>query len=222
MGLSLFKAKFITFFVYNFFWYYMKFFCQIKILNLKSLPEPPYILVANHCSYLDWGVLYAFFKKFLKYDIVFIGKKKLFSHGLFKYCMQASNTICIEQDKLEKSFFKNTKDVFSSKNVLGIFPEGQRSLTGEINKGFPGAVTIAMLNNVPIVPVGLIGFHDVLPPGKFFLKPHKCKIIFGEALYFKGYNARLRKDHTKVDEITNTIMGNIAELIGQKVKKETN
>ena len=52
-----------------------------------------------------------------------------------------------------------------------IFPEGERSLTGEIGRFFSGVGMIASHLHLPVVPVQLRGVGRVLPPGA--TRPHR-------------------------------------------------
>src|SRR5262249_34881143 len=63
--------------------------------------------------------------------------------------------------------------------MLVWFPEGERSLTGELIAFKPGVALLSENLSVPILPVFLDGTHDALPPGKFFPKFQKITVKFG-------------------------------------------
>src|SRR5215467_14792286 len=52
--------------------------------------------------------------------------------------------------------------------LVGIFPEGTRSLDGKLHRGRTGVARLAMEAGVPVVPVGMIGTEHVQPKGHTF------------------------------------------------------
>ena len=67
-----------------------------------------------------------------------------------------------------------------------IFPEGERSLTGEIGRFFPGVGMIASHLHLPVVPVRLRGVGRVLPHGAKW--PHRgaVEVTIGAPLHLQG------------------------------------
>ena len=68
---------------------------------------------------------------------------------------------------------------------------------------------------VPVLPCGIINANNVLPKGKLFPRFARCEVKIGKLMYFdKYYN---KKPSKKIlEEITRSIMKEIAKLIGQK------
>jgi len=76
-----------------------------------------------------------------------------------------------------------------------IFPEGERSLTGEIGHFFPGVGMIASHLQIPVVPVRLCGVGRVLPPGAKWPHPGPVEVAIGAPVYLQGesYEALARQ-----------------------------
>ena len=76
-----------------------------------------------------------------------------------------------------------------------IFPEGERSRTGEIGRFRPGIGMIASRLRVPVVPVRLKGLEHVLPPAWRMARPGPVHVAFGEPLHLVGddYEALARQ-----------------------------
>ena len=86
-----------------------------------------------------------------------------------------------------------------------LFPEGERSIDGEIKTFRKGAAILAATLNVPIVPVALDGLFDLWPRGRSFkwraLLPWRAARVtleFGPALTIargqdEGETARVRQ-----------------------------
>lgn len=196
-------------------WIFFRYFCKGKIVNLDKLPQAPYIIAANHVSYFDWLVLHSAFRKLLKIDVIFIAKKRLFNSGYLKIIVEYAKCINVDQENITSSFIKSAVNVTKEKKVLGIFPEGKRSENGKLVKAYPGAVRIAQITSVPIVPIGLNGFFDILPKGKKIPRIKKCSIVIGDSLIFKKKSKDEKNCINKEDD-TRLLMMKIAELTNQK------
>ena len=96
-----------------------------------------------------------------------------------------------------------------------IFPEGKRSPDGKLQKAYNGSAKLALKAKVPVLPVGIIDSHEVLPKGKILPRLKRCEVKIGKLMYFyKYYN---KKPNEKIYlQITRKIMKEIAKLIGQK------
>jgi long-chain acyl-CoA synthetase len=72
-----------------------------------------------------------------------------------------------------------TKKIKEGKPLI-VFPEGTRSVSGELQKFKPGIGFLAHDLNVPIIPVYIKGAYEALPKGSVFPRPGKIQIIVGE------------------------------------------
>jgi 1-acyl-sn-glycerol-3-phosphate acyltransferase len=72
-----------------------------------------------------------------------------------------------------------------------IFPEGTRSRDGEMSPFKPGIGLIATRTGRPVVPVRMVGLHDVLAPGNRLPRRGHVEVRFGEPLRARpGEDAR--------------------------------
>ena len=66
--------------------------------------------------------------------------------------------------------------------LVGIFPEGTRSPTGEIGEIKPGFGAVIRRAKLPVYPVGISGAYHALPLGGRFLKPSRVRVVFGRPI----------------------------------------
>ena len=189
--------------------------CKLELRNYDNLPNEPCIMAINHVSYLDWLILYPYFNKIKKREIFFIGKKRLFEHRLFKHLMEYANVICVDQEKVDKAFLSQVRKILRDGNTLGIFPEGTRSEDGKLIKGQSGVTRLALMNKVPVVPVGLNGFYDILPKGKKLPRISKVFIDIGKPIYLDQYYGKNLAEN-EIERITRLIMTQIGQLTNQE------
>jgi len=71
-----------------------------------------------------------------------------------------------------------------SGHLVGLFPEGTRSLDGRVGDARPGAALLAALSGGPVVPAFIEGARDSMPIGARFPKPARIRVRFGPAIRF--------------------------------------
>lgn len=69
---------------------------------------------------------------------------------------------------------------------LILYPEGTRSLDGEMRAFKSGAGLFAFDLGVPVVPAHIDGAHSILAKGKFMPRPGPVTVRFGEPIVFKS------------------------------------
>jgi len=141
----------------------------VKAIGKDNIPDGNFIIAANHNTYID--PLYI--SSTLKYEqarkTFYYSKAKYFP-GVVKFVAEVHNVILVDIDnELKTSMLKIAAALKRKKNLI-IFPEGTRSITGEL-ADFKKFYTILSCElNIPIVPVVLSGSIDALPRGAFWLR----------------------------------------------------
>ena len=99
-------------------------------------------------------------------------------------------------------------------DLVGVYPEGTRSPDGRLYRGRTGAVRLAMLAEVPIIPVGITGTVSIQPIGTLVpkVKSRVVTIRFGKAMDVSGRTM----DSSTLRAITDELMRNIQALTGQE------
>jgi len=65
---------------------------------------------------------------------------------------------------------------------MTIWPEGTRSPDGRLLPFKKGPFYLAIESRVPIVPVTLVGTHEIWPKGEFAIHPGTATVIFHEPI----------------------------------------
>lgn len=166
-------AKLVQFVVIKFFFtplYYLIY--RLKVIGRENIPKSktPFIIMPNHLSNLDPPLISAV----MNMPIAYMAKKELFDIPILKQLIIILGTFSVNREKVEKTTIKATKELIKKKWCLGMFLEGTRSKTpGYLSNPNIGPAYIANLNNVPILPVGIIGSNKPFGPitvkiGKLF------------------------------------------------------
>ena len=88
----------------------------------------------------------------------------------------------INQEAASTASLRQTISKLQHGFLVGIFPEGTRTLTGELGEVKPGFAAIIRRAKRPIYPVGIAGAYQALPYGGWFLKPTRVRVVFGDPI----------------------------------------
>lgn len=166
------------------------------------------LIASNHISYLDPVVIGLAINR----PIYFIANEKFFV-GIRKYYLQILGII-----RNDKMCVKKSVNLLKKNEIVVIFPEGTRSVTGEIReKLYTGVARIATLANSKVYPVCLKGTYEVCPKSlggsgekipDLKTKP-PVLLSYTDPLYFKSPD---NPDKKVFQDITNSIMGKVKEM----------
>lgn len=188
--------------------------------HLESI-RGPVILAANHQSHLDTPAILAALPSRLRYGIAPAMSKDYFaahfqprSHpwrkrlasGL-KYVLAVLFFSAFPLPQRESGVREALRYIgeLASKGVsILIFPEGERSTSGGIQAFRPGVAMMAVLLDLPVVPVRLEGLDRVLHPSWRMARPGPVQISFGSPMKLIGadYAALARQVENAVRGLT--------------------
>jgi long-chain acyl-CoA synthetase len=104
---------------------------------------------------------------------------------------------------------KKCKRTIEEGRALILFPEGTRSVSGEIQPFKIGLGALALDLGIPIVPTYIKGIHEAFGKGMLFPRPRKIEVRFGEPILTERYvESKSRKK-------SYDIYGEIAEDVKQ-------
>ena len=101
--------------------------------------------------------------------------------------------------------------------ILGVYPEGTRSLDEFVHRGRTGVARLSRECGVPVIPVGVIGTVDVQPVNSNVMRPFKTVTIrFGAPMQMDPpedpAHPLENHDHTECRAFTDQLMREIARL----------
>lgn len=178
-----------------------KFYCPLKIYGQENLPKAPFIICSNHASHLDSSMLMSACGLPFQ-NIGLIAAKDYFfdqSHRFYLHYMM--NLVPIARGVGGKAIKDSIVACRSFLNdgglALIIYPEGTRSLTGEISRFKEGASILAHELDLPLVPAYVGGSYEALKKGSYFIKPQALTVRFGEPVMVKDWLSYEDKDDRK-------------------------
>ncbi len=141
-----------------------------KRIHVEGAENPckgkKYILMANHASLFDiMGIMSVF------PGVAWFGKEYLVKIPVFGTLLRGINYVPMKTTDL-----RNTKEMVNeliqntNNHSVAIFPEGTRSITGELSKFRKGFLHVLKASELDILPVSLIGFFEFKPKNRFYFR----------------------------------------------------
>jgi len=148
----------------------------------------PHVYASNHISALDIPVLYVH----LPTQFRIIAKKELFAYPFLGWHLRRSGQLPIDTEQTSSAIRSLRKAIETLREgmPLVIFPEGGRSISGQIQKFMTGAFYVAIKAQVDVVPLALVGTYEVLPMNHFHIQPGKIQLVVGEPISTVGMGLR--------------------------------
>lgn len=143
--------------------------------------QGPFILAANHQSYLDGMFVMAYNRTNLVRKTFFFAKEQHVKHPYAQWMAKRHNVIVMERSNLKTSILRMGEALKQGKNII-IFPEGTRTENGEVGEFKKTFAILAKELNVPIIPVSIHGAYDAMPKHSKFPRPLKIWVEYLEAI----------------------------------------
>ena len=192
---------------------------RVRYEGPATLPQAgPLLLVANHASNIDPPLVAAWLQPRLGRPIQFLAKEQLFVPAL-RPLLGHAGAILVRAGGSDVQAYHDALVVLRGGGVVGLFPEGTRSLDGLLGEAHPGVALLAMRAGAPILPVGVSGAQRFLPrEGRFPALGTRITIRVGEPFTVGGADegagqggAAQRRQRTQA--ATAEIMAHLAALL---------
>ena len=182
-------------------WVLIKILYKIEIIGLENVPNDcGFILASNHRSLVDP----AFIAVKLKPRVYYMAKKELFWWP-FSVIIRALGAFPVRRGEGDHGAIDTANDIINSGKILGIFPEGTRSKSGEPLRPKSGIALIARDTRANILPVG-IHFE-----GKLRFRS-KVTVTYGKLINFDELELGDDTNISDIKKASRLIMDRIIEL----------
>jgi len=147
-------------------------------------PAKTYVVACNHQSQYDIFLVYGW----LKLDLKWVLKAELRKvPGVGIGCEKAGH-IYVDRSNPEKARKAVSDALDSVGDGVGLlfFPEGTRSPDGKMRPFKKGAFRVAVSQNLPILPVTLVGTRDIQKPKSLMIFPGRIQMVIHPAIQPPG------------------------------------
>ncbi len=126
----------------------------MKINGLNNVPRTGGVLVvSNHLHNADPVLISAAMPRPMHY----MAKKELMSVPVIGKVIQFGGAFPVDRGKADRKAIQMATERLQQGIPVGMFPEGTRSVSRQIERALPGAGLIALRGTVPILPVANVG-----------------------------------------------------------------
>ena len=154
-------------------WLLIHSFYRVDKEGLERIPaEGACVIVCNHVSFVDAIVIAACVRR----PIRFVMDHRIFGIPVLNFIFRTMRTIPIapakEDAAMKERAFEDAAKALKAGEIVGIFPEGKLTQTGELNPFRPGLQRILEKSPVPVVPLALRGLW-----GSFFSRSSQGRVM---------------------------------------------
>ena len=193
-------------------WLLFRLFFRLRVVGRDKIKDSwgrgGVLIACNHTSYFDPPVVGVAYGN----KTAFLARKSLFKKGFLSWIYPRLIAIPVDQERPDFTSLKRIIKELRDGNPVLIFPEGQRSLNGNLLEAEAGVGLVIAKARVPVLPMRIFGAHEAYPPGakvpRFFTRITLC---CGEMFEFSDEDLDVR-GREGYQAIANRVMKEVAEI----------
>jgi 1-acyl-sn-glycerol-3-phosphate acyltransferase len=167
--------------------FYLRAFHRLSVTGLDNLPEPPFVMVANHASHLDILALATVLPaRYLERVHPIAADDAFFSSFASSvFAAFAVNAFPLKRKAARpKDLALLRARLVEDRLIYILFPEGTRSRDGQMAPFKAGIGALLAASEVPVVPCFLAGAFAALPAHRRLPLPRPLRLSLGKPLSF--------------------------------------
>src|SRR5215216_5662052 len=154
---------------------------RLRVIHRERMIQSgPVILAMNHQSYLDPPLAGTASDR----AIYFLARRTLLDVPVLGWFLPKLNVIPVNQEGVDRRAIKAIIRVLQAGNGVLIFPEGSRTMDGNLQPGEAGLGLVIAKTLAPVVPMRIFGAREALPRGGGRLHFVPITVVIGEPIYF--------------------------------------
>jgi 1-acyl-sn-glycerol-3-phosphate acyltransferase len=162
---------------------------RARTVGLERLDRSrTYVFMSNHASNIDPPLLIPL----LPGRTSVLVKKELFKVPILGRAMRMGSLVPVDRGNRDAgiSAVRDAVDVVKQGIHMTIYIEGHRSFDGKILPFKKGPFYLAEECQTPVVPVTISGTHQVMPKGRFSIKPSLVTVTFHAPIEPRDFGTR--------------------------------
>lgn len=182
---------------------------KFEVVGREHVPlEGPLILVSNHVNNADPPAVALALPRHPTY----MAKREMIGWPIIGPAFRIFGAFPVRRGVPDRAALRVAGELVLQGEMLVMFPEGTRSRTGSLGRGYPGSALVALRTGAPLLPVAVTGTKDITWPWIFF-KPRSVphvKVTIGEPFHLPPVERTTSETTAQATEI---IMRHIAALL---------
>lgn len=149
---------------------------RVRVRGMENVaPGETYVFAANHQSYMDIPLIFGY----LPGNFRIMAKASLFHIPFLGWHLKRSGHMPVAHNnprRAARSLLEAAGHVAQGTPVF-VFPEGGRTVDGQVSEFKPGTFLLAIKSGKPVIPVTLNGVRAVLPMHSYYLRPGDVELV---------------------------------------------
>lgn len=138
---------------------------RVRVEGLEHVPRSgPLIVAVNHLSNADPPLVGGWLIPAVGRRVRWLAKEQLFA-GPVGRILRSQGVVMVRRGGQDVEAYREARAALARGEVVVLFPEGTRSLTGTLGEPRQGLVLLAARSGAPVLPVGITGTNRFLSPG---------------------------------------------------------
>ncbi len=156
---------------------------RVQVAGLERLdPARSYVLASNHQSIYDIPILFAS----LPLQLRIVAKESLGRIPFLGWHLRRTGHLLVDRRNPGADIVQKMTRLVGEQHSLIVFPEGTRSVDGQVARFKKGSFLVAIDAGLPVVPVSLRGSRHVMRKGQLTVRPADVRLTIHEPLPTRG------------------------------------
>ena len=198
--------------VYNIFYNLAKLLARMifsmRVIHPERMVESgPLLIAVNHSSFFDPPLAGICSRR----GVYYFARKTLLKWPFFGPLFPAMNVIPVERDGNDMSALREVIKKVKEGNAVLLFPEGTRSLDGDLQPARAGIGLVIAKTGAPVLPMRIFGAYEAFPKNARRFQLSQISVVIGEPIHFSAEEISNSSRET-YQLLSNRVMDAIAAL----------
>ena len=152
---------------------------HLELRGTEHIPvQGGLVIVPNHQTYADPPLVTIPVRR----PVYYMAWSRLFDIPLFGGFIRRLRAFPVDIESRDARATREAVRLLQGGEALMIFPEGERTTDGHVQRFKPGAFRLAVSLGVAVLPVTIVGGHDAWPPGRWLPRRAPITITYHPTL----------------------------------------
>jgi 1-acyl-sn-glycerol-3-phosphate acyltransferase len=171
--------------VYNIFYNLAKLLARMifsmRVIHPERIVESgPLLIAVNHSSFFDPPLAGICSRR----GVYYLARKTLLKWPFFGPLFPAMNVIPVERDGNDMSALREVIKKVKDGNAVLLFPEGTRSVDGNLQPARAGIGLVIAKTGAPVLPMRIFGAYEAFPKNARRFQLSQITVVIGEPIHF--------------------------------------
>jgi 1-acyl-sn-glycerol-3-phosphate acyltransferase len=156
---------------------------EVEVSGLERVePGRSYVFAANHESIYDIPIVFGS----IPFQLRIVAKESLGRIPFMGWHLHRAGHLLVDRRNPGADIVEKMGRLISESSSLIVFPEGTRSVNGDIARFKKGSFLVAIDAGLPVVPVTIEGSRHVMTKGRLMVRPGTVRLTVHEPVATAG------------------------------------